>query len=69
MQGHSELNHDEAIVWVNAAETYVDVFPMPRGAPGRVVNFISEGGMMEFFMIGASRPRQLSKRLATITGY
>lgn len=55
-------------MWVNAAETYVDIFE-ETGSHGRVVNFLSEGGVMEFFMLAANSPKRLHKRLATVTGY
>jgi len=56
LMGHSsDGTHDEAIAWISAAETYVDIYE-DRGE-GRIVNFITEGGMMEFFMLGAATPK------------
>jgi hypothetical protein len=59
VMGHgSDGSHDEAIAWISAAETYVDIYEDPRSPENsRVVNFITEGGMMEFFMLGAATPK------------
>jgi alpha 1,3-glucosidase len=68
--GHSNSqmgNHDESILWMSASETFVDIFEDKNG--GKMTNFMSEGGVLEFFMIGASTPKRIHKRLATITGF
>ncbi len=70
VMGHSS-NHDEGIMWMNAADTYVDIFEdKVKGKPnGKIVNFLSEGGMLEFFIIASTSPKRLQKRLATVTGF
>lgn len=71
--GHSKFGtHDESILWMSAAETYVDIFSdsIEGGPePGRLVNFISESAVMEFFMIASNNPKLNLKRLATVTGF
>ena len=67
MTGHS-INHDASILWVNAAESWVDVHYSDVDA-GRVdigtgstgvsknvtyVNFISESGTLDCFLFGVS---------------
>ena len=62
---------DSSLLWINAAETWVDVLDHDKmsGEGGKIINFISEGGVIEFFMIAASNPKRIHKRLATITGF
>ena len=70
--GHgSDGLQDESVLWMSSAETYVDILDWtpPNSKPGRLVNFISEAGVMEFFMIGSSTPKRLQKLLGTITGF
>ena len=71
VMGHGmDGSHDEAVAWMSAAETYVDIYEDPmQPLTSRTVNFITEGGMMEFFLLGASNPKSLQKRLATVTGF
>jgi alpha 1,3-glucosidase len=47
--GHSET-HDESIMWMTASETWVDINTQTYG--GKMINFISDGGVLEFFMFG-----------------
>ena len=56
---------------MSAAETYVDIleYTPPGDRPGRLVNMITESGQLEFFMIAASTPRRIHKRLSTVTGF
>lgn len=71
IMGHSDNGHDEGIMWINGADTYVDIFEDTVGgnSNGRIANFISEGGMLEFFIIAATTPKRLQKLLATVTGF
>lgn len=73
MTGHGGLGGrpDESIIWMNAAETFVDIveYSPPGKPPGRLVNFITEGGKLEFFMLGASNPKRIQRRLGTVTGF
>jgi hypothetical protein len=59
IMGHGlDGSHDEAVAWVSAAETYVDIYEDPdEPETSRTVNFITEGGMMEFFILGAPKPK------------
>ena len=61
IMGHGmDGSHDEAVAWVSAAETYVDIYEDPEEPEtARTVNFITEGGMMEFFILGAPKPKLL----------
>ena len=67
LTGHA-VDHDASVLWVNSAETWVDVYASEVDA-GRVneeteepythknvtyVNFISESGAMDFFVFGSS---------------
>lgn len=68
--GGSDGKPNESILWISAAETYVDIVdysPLGKGT-GRLVNFLTESGQMEFFMIAAQTPKRIHKRLATVTG-
>jgi len=46
---------------MNGGDTYVDIFEDNVGgnSQGRIVNFISEGGMLEFFIIASTSPKRL----------
>lgn len=70
--GHgSDGRPDASILWMSAAETHVDIvdYTPPGKTPGRLVNFITESGKLEFFLIGARTPKGIHKRLATVTGF
>lgn len=57
------------MLWVNAAETWVDLVPTASGNDdGKMVNFLSETGVIDLFIFGTT-PRKVSKNLARITGY
>ena len=61
--GHSE-KHDSGIMWMNGGDTYVDIFQETIGgnsSSGRIVNFLSEAGMLEFFIIAYKSPKRLQK--------
>ena len=74
LTGHSQT-HDASIVWVNAAETWVSLINSYRAdtqESGRIAHFISESGVIDMFLLGSARwdsPKQISKKLATITGF
>jgi len=70
--GHSEAKHpDMSVAWMTAAETHVDVldYSPPGKRRGRLVNFITEGGQLEFFLFGAKTPKRNQKLLAKLTGF
>ncbi|CDW74808.1 neutral alpha-glucosidase ab [Stylonychia lemnae] len=78
--GHSKT-HDQSIVYYSSSETWVDILQCkdPSGEElktGRFVNFITESGQLEFFIIGSSQsdshvssPKRVSILLSTITGF
>ena len=67
LMGHTS-SADCGILWVNSAETWVDILEHEYdGQMGRLANFLSEAGVMEFFMIAASTPTRLSTLLSHIT--
>lgn len=52
LTGHS-ADHDEALLWINAGESWVDILP-PNEDSETEVNIISESGVMEFFLVGSA---------------
>jgi len=67
--GHSAA-HDSSVLWFNAAETWVDISTVK--AAGKRVNFISESGAIELFLIGSASkesPKRVANLLARVTGY
>ena len=62
MMGHSE-SHDAGIMWMNGGDTYVDIFQDTTGvnSSGRIVNFLSEAGMLEFFIFASTSPKRVQK--------
>ena len=64
--GHSKT-HDESIMWVTASETWVDLSDHKNE---KLVNFISDAGVMEFFLFGnlMEGPKKQVKMLSKITG-
>lgn len=58
---------------MNSAETYVDILNVPDHDDKRAATFLSESGLMEFFIIGSSLknggPKRVMNKLATITGF
>lgn len=69
-------SYDAAVIWMNAAETWVDIYKHSlESKEGRLTNFLSESGVMEFFIIasvsnGRTNPaHRVQKQLATITGF
>eukprot|EP00347_Sterkiella_histriomuscorum_P014322 403361316 len=79
MTSHTD-QFDTSIVWMNAAETYVDIFNGNGDSnlgnsdfEERLVTFQSESGMMEFFLfsnsIQSGGPKYTSYKLSLITGF
>jgi alpha-glucosidase (family GH31 glycosyl hydrolase) len=66
--GHSPT-HDESIMWMTASETWVDI--NQHNDEGKLINFISDGGVVEFFMFGNMMygPKRQVKNLALISGF
>jgi alpha-glucosidase (family GH31 glycosyl hydrolase) len=56
---------------MNSADTWVDILPHEvDDMQGSYVNFVSEGGVLEFFVFAsATHPQRVQKALADITGY
>ena len=68
--GHS-TEFDASMLWLNSADTWVDVLDMTvSDQEGTYVDFVSEGGMLEFMMFGSTLGPQRNQRyLADATGY
>lgn len=68
--GHSTKS-DSSIAWLNSADTWVEVLDKEiDGVKGSYVDFLSEGGMLEFVMFGSVKgPAVVQKYLAKTTGY
>ena len=65
--GHA-VNHDAAVLWVNSADTWVDVAPLSNNTS--FTGFVSESGVLELFLLAsATSPKRILKDLATITGH
>lgn len=64
--GHS-TTFDSSVAWLNSADTWVEVLEMKdvSGMNGTYVNFLSEGGMLEFFTFASLKhPARVQKKLA-----
>ena len=62
--------HDDSknggLLWLNAAETWVDV---DADLNRRFAHFMSESGVIEFFMFVGRAPQVVQRKLATVTGF
>jgi alpha 1,3-glucosidase len=58
---------------MNSAETWVDIMETTHNKKdSRLINFVSESGKMEFFLIASAAsnaPKRVQKLLATVTGF
>lgn len=55
LTAHTE-KYDASVIWMNAAETWVDIYKQNiDDKEGRLTNFLSESGVMEFFIIASSK--------------
>jgi alpha 1,3-glucosidase len=58
---------------MNSAETFIDILKQTNNnQEGRITNFVSESGKMEFLLIASAAhnaPKRVSNLLATVTGY
>eukprot|EP00347_Sterkiella_histriomuscorum_P017483 403349187 len=85
VQGHSE-NSDVGLMYYNSAETWVDILNSRQSEGneetgnvnngGKLVNFITESGVLEFFILGSgsqdiiyTSTKRLSNQLALISGF
>ena len=68
--GHS-TDSDGSVAWLNSADTWVEMLSHEvDGKKGSYINFLSEGGMLEFFMFGSGlHPGRVQKSLAQATGF
>lgn len=68
--GHSAKS-DSSIAWLNSADTWVEVLDKEIDrVKGAYVDFLSEGGMLEFVMFGSTKgPAVVQKYLSQTTGY
>jgi len=85
---HTE-SYDSGVLWMNAAETWVEIDKWYEedynGKESRLVNFLSESGLLEFFMIASvgsplssistyksqrvNPSHRVQKKVSEITGY
>lgn len=56
-----------SVMWNNASDTFVDVFKT-HGRKTRTVHFMSETGTLEFFLMSAETPQQVSQFQAQVWG-
>lgn len=71
------MGHDAyintGVAWMNAAETWVDIFEYENYdyyGTGKHISFTSEGGAMDFWLLGSSfGPKWVQTQLADISGY
>ena len=58
---------DTSIYWRNAAETFVEIWPLNDT---QLVDFSSTGGVLEVFMFGSGdSPKIVQKMFAKVTGF
>ena len=60
----SEL--DSSVLWVNAAETWLD---LEKTEDDATAFFVSEGGTLDAFLLTSTCPKRLLKTLAEVTGF
>jgi len=65
--GHSQQN-DASLLWVNAADTWVDILPTKDGQ-SMFSNFVSESGQIELFIFSSDSPKKQLFSLAKISGH
>jgi alpha-glucosidase (family GH31 glycosyl hydrolase) len=74
IMGHnSRGQRDASILWFTASETWVDIYNdqlvnFDSKKDGSYVDFVSESGRLEFFLIGSTSPKLVHQSLAKITG-
>ena len=68
--GHS-TEFDSSVAWLNSADTWVEMLAKEiDGVKGSYIDFLSEGGMLEFVMFGSTKgPAVVQKNLAKTTGF
>ena len=70
LTAHDYLKGDQSIVWMTASETWVDIKDDLYGEKeGSYVNFVTESGLMEFFIFSTDSPSTQSHYLSKITGF
>lgn len=72
MHGHSSKAHT-AVLWLNAAETFVDVDDRTEGklitsTIGKASHWISESGVIDVFLFAARTPAPVHQSYARVTG-
>jgi mannosyl-oligosaccharide alpha-1,3-glucosidase len=58
--------HTVGFLWLNAAETFVDVYST---STGRLTHWISESGIIDAFFFVGPKPRDVSFQYAELTGF
>lgn len=64
LRGH-DMGKDVGLAWLNSAETFVDIFEnsnQKRNGAGLYTSFTSEGGAMEFWLLGSTRSPKVVSR-------
>lgn len=59
-------------MWLNPSDSFVDILEYDSENGGQLINFISESGVLEFFIFASASsnsPKKISKILGTITGF
>lgn len=65
------IGMDTGLLWANAAETWVDIWKSKyKGEEGRLVDFMSITGTMEFFLFSSDQsPKKVQKILTKLVGF
>jgi alpha 1,3-glucosidase len=71
LMSHATAKRDVAVFWLNAAETFIDISSVhdANGAPRKDAHFISESGMLDFFILTGRAPSDLFAHYAALTGH
>jgi alpha-glucosidase (family GH31 glycosyl hydrolase) len=54
LMGHSK-NHEESVILISAADIWVDI-SSNHTKEGKIVNFIVESGVLDFFLFASDKP-------------
>ncbi len=64
MLSHSAA-HSTGVLWLNAAETMVDV---EDGDAGRQTHWFSESGIIDVFLLSSTEPAEVQQQYAQLVG-
>ena len=54
LTSHSKNKIDSSILWLNAAETWVEIATLDKNKDSRLVDFTSATGRLDCFIFGSS---------------